>query len=115
MGKRKNRKGNKNKGKKNKGKGKGARRKIKMVRRGGGKIRIRGRKPRMTRTTRKKERRTRMAAVARAPTCCLTLFTTSSGALTWPWNRSLRGVWKTNSITEKIELHDNGHKRTNRL
>merc|ERR1711936_799079 len=97
----------------------GVRKKIKMVRRRGGKIRTRGRKTRRTmgirRTGRKKERRTRMgrrirlAAVARAPTCCLTLFTTSSGALTWPWNRHLRGVWKTNSITEKIELHENGH------
>merc|ERR1711990_175395 len=45
--------------------------------------------------------RTRVAAVARALTCCLTLFTTSSGALTWPWNRHLRGVLKPNSITEK--------------
>merc|ERR1712110_735764 len=48
-------------------------------------------------------RRIRRVAVARA-TCCLTLFTTSSGASTWPWNRHLRNVLKTNSIIEKIEL-----------
>merc|ERR1719350_608654 len=48
--------------------------------------------------------RRRTAAVARALTCCLTLFTTSSGASTWPWNRHLRSVSKTSSITEKIEL-----------
>merc|ERR1712037_107233 len=84
-------------------------RKIKMIRRRGGKIRIgRGitrRAMGKRRTRRQKERRTRMrrrlAAVARAPTCCLTLFTTSSGASTWPWNRHLRSVSKTNSITEK--------------
>merc|ERR1712192_323338 len=45
-------------------------------------------------------RRTRRNAVERAPTCCLSLFTTSSGASTWPWNRHLRSVSKTSSITE---------------
>merc|ERR1719285_1154701 len=44
--------------------------------------------------------RTRRAAVERALTCCLNLFTTSSGASTWPWNRHLRSVSKTSSITE---------------
>merc|ERR1712076_256391 len=46
------------------------------------------------------EAQTRQTAVARAPTCYLTLFTTSSGASTWPWNRHLRSVSKTSSITE---------------
>merc|ERR1719285_1550375 len=40
------------------------------------------------------------AAVERAPTCCLSSFTTSSGASTWPWNRHLRSVSKKSSITE---------------
>merc|ERR1711990_519191 len=62
-----------------------------------------------------RRRRVRKVAVARAPTCCLTLFTTSSGASTWPWNRHLRSVLKKSSITEKIELHENGHERTNQL
>merc|ERR1712192_78773 len=55
----------------------------------------------MTRRTRRMmTRRTRRDAVERAPTCCLSLFTTSSGASTWPWNRHLRSVSKTSSITE---------------
>merc|ERR1712192_318339 len=52
------------------------------------------------RTRRMMTRRTRRDAVERAPTCCLSLFTTSSGASTWPWNRHLRSVSKTSSITE---------------
>merc|ERR1711934_550896 len=59
--------------------------------------------------------RIRRVAVARAPTCCPTLFTTSSGASTWPWNRHLKGVSKTNSTTEKIDLHEKGQEGTNRL
>merc|ERR1712192_152900 len=60
-----------------------------------------------TRRTRRRARmvvirtRTRRDAVERAPTCCLSLFTTSSGASTWPWNRHLRSVSKTSSLTEK--------------
>merc|ERR1712032_1408393 len=61
------------------------------------------RRKRMVGRTRKmviRGTRTRRAAVERAPTCCLSLFTTSSGASTWPWNRHLRSVSKTSSITE---------------
>merc|ERR1712032_372345 len=66
----------------------------------------RTRRTRRTGTTRIRRKRmvggtrTRRAAVERAPTCCLSLFTTSSGASTWPWNRHLRSVSKTSSITE---------------
>merc|ERR1719500_1538700 len=63
---------------------------------------------RRTRRMGRMGRRIRRTVVARAPTCCLTLFTTSSGASTWPWNRHLRSVSKTNSITEKIDLHEKG-------
>merc|ERR1712192_19502 len=59
-----------------------------------------GRTRRTRRTRRMMTRRTRRDAVERAPTCCLSLFTTSSGASTWPWNRHLRSVSKTSSITE---------------
>merc|ERR1712071_420020 len=76
-------------------------------------IRIRTKTRRERRMGRRMGRR--LAAVARAPTCCLTLFTTSSGASTWPWNRHLRSVSKTGSITEKIELDKNGHEGTNWL
>merc|ERR1712032_381791 len=61
------------------------------------------RRKRMVGRTRKmviRGTRTRRAAVERAPTCCLSLFTTSSGASTWPLNRHLRSVSKTSSITE---------------
>merc|ERR1712192_6631 len=58
------------------------------------------RRPITRRTRRMMTRRTRRDAVERAPTCCLSLFTTSSGASTWPWNRHLRSVSKTSSITE---------------
>merc|ERR1711909_206842 len=64
------------------------------------------------------EAQTRQTAVARAPTCFLTLFTTSSGASTWPWNRHLRSVLKTSSITETNRaqrLHKNGQEGTNWL
>merc|ERR1711983_280144 len=56
------------------------------------------------------------AALARVPTCYLTFFTTSSGASTWPWNRHLRSVLKTSSITETNRarlLHKNGHEGAN--
>merc|ERR1712222_160360 len=59
---------------------------------------IRRRTGRASRTSR--TRRARRTAVERAPTCCLSLFTTSSGASTWPWNRHLRSVSKSSSITE---------------
>merc|ERR1711990_182469 len=68
-----------------------------------GRIRKEGRTRRTRRTrrmTRRRAVRRKRAAVARAPTCCLTLFTTSSGASTWPWNRHLSSVWRTDS-TEK--------------
>merc|ERR1719234_380077 len=74
------------------------------------------RRTRMTmtrRTRRMMTKRTRRAAVERAPTCCLSLFTTSSGASTWPWNRHLRSVSKTNSLTE-IDLSA-GDLRENRF
>merc|ERR1712181_2106 len=45
--------------------------------------------------------RTRRDAVERAPTCCLSLFTTNYGASTWPWNRHLRSALKISSLTEK--------------
>merc|ERR1719367_166491 len=51
------------------------------------------------------------AAVVRALNCCLTLFTTSSGASTWRWNRHLKSVSKTSSITETNRarcLQENG-------
>merc|ERR1712192_205222 len=55
----------------------------------------------MTRRTRRTmTKRTRRDAVERAPTCCLSLFTTSSGASTWPWNRRLKSRSKTTSLTE---------------
>merc|ERR1712222_46564 len=66
----------------------------------------RTRRTRRTGTTRIRRKmvirgtRTRRAAVERAPTCCLSLFTTSSGASTWPWNKHLRSVLKTSLITE---------------
>merc|ERR1719391_1205307 len=70
-----------------------------------GRIRKEGRTRRKSRTRRRMTRKRtgirRRAAVARAPTGCLTLFTTNSGASTWPWNRHLRSVWRTGSITEK--------------
>merc|ERR1712181_197253 len=56
---------------------------------------------RTRRAGRTRRTRTRRDAVERAPTCCLSLFTTSSGASTWPWNRHLRSVSKTSSLTEK--------------
>merc|ERR1739844_463295 len=74
-----------------------------------------GRMGRRTRRMGRRGRRIRRTVVARAPTCCLTLFTTSSGALTWPWNRHLRGVSKTNSTTEKIDLHEKRQEGTNQL
>merc|ERR1712192_142205 len=54
----------------------------------------------MTKRTRRMTKRRRRDAVERAPTCCLSLFTTSSGASTWPWNRHLKSVSKTSSLTE---------------
>merc|ERR1712222_70439 len=86
-------------------------RKRRMIRRRTGRASrtSRTRRARRTRRTRRTGRtrkmvirgtRTRRAAVERAPTCCLSLFTTSSGASTWPWNRHLRSVSKTSSITE---------------
>merc|ERR1712233_225889 len=73
---------------------------------------------RTNRMEEKKEEIMKRIAVTRALICCLILFTTSSGASTWPWNRHFRSVLKTSSITETNRtqrLHKNGHEGTNWL